>query len=216
MTNITLFTEPHAKALEKLSEFGTTAINSATELSHYAGRILGTAPEDVVGLLIGDPLRAVRTVIAAKLDDLVAQKLQQRNVQSTQPVSPSLAIPLMRAAYDESRPELQELWANLIASAMDPIRSSRVRISFIETLKRLDPLDALVLKTLFETSGVLRPNARDYLASLLKVTPEEVIISSINLQENKCVVPRMSNTSIEYHDFQITTYGRQLIIACKD
>jgi Abortive infection alpha len=112
------------------------------------GRIIGTAPEDAVGLVLGDPLHFVRTAIAAQYDKLLTSLLTDRNV-SPQPVSPSPAIPLLRAAYDESRPELQELWARLIAAAMDPERAYRVRRSFIEAIQKFDPLDALVLKELF-------------------------------------------------------------------
>ena len=107
--------------------------------------VLGTTPEDVVGLVIGDPLHFVRTAIASKYDERITRLHRNRNV-TPEPVSPSLAIPLLRAAYDESRPELQELWAQLIAAAMDPQRANRVRRSFIDTIQSLDPLDALVLK----------------------------------------------------------------------
>jgi hypothetical protein len=40
--------------------------------------------------------------------------------------------PLLRAAYDESFPELQKLWPELITAAMDPNWSDRVRLSFID------------------------------------------------------------------------------------
>jgi hypothetical protein len=126
-------TDEQAKAIQGVSNFGTTIVTEGSQLARSFGRILGTVPEDAVGLIIGDPLHAVRTVIAAKLDDWVDQILRRRQVQKIEPVSPSLAIPLLRAAYDESRPELQELWASLIAAAMDPARSGRVRLSFIET-----------------------------------------------------------------------------------
>src|SRR5258708_7086372 len=124
-----LISGEEAKAVQSLSGFGTTVVTEVSNLARFAGRILGTIPEDAVGLILGDPLHAVRTAIAAKYDEWLDRKLRSRNV-SPQPVSPSLAIPLIRAAYDESRPELQELWAQLIAAAMDPARSSRVRRSF--------------------------------------------------------------------------------------
>src|SRR5437660_1458996 len=69
---------------------------------------------------------------------------------------PSVAIPLLRAAYDESRPELQQIWAKLIAAAIDPNRSGQFRLSFIATLKQFDPLDAQVLKA--RQPGTLSPN----------------------------------------------------------
>jgi hypothetical protein len=54
--------------------------------------------------------------------------------------------PCNTVAYDESRPGLGEMWAELIAAAMDPTRSGRVRLTYNENLKRFDPLDALVMR----------------------------------------------------------------------
>ena len=92
------------------------------------------------------PLGQVIVTEAGQYDAWLDKILRRRQVDYPQPVSPSLAVPLLQAAYDESRPELQELWASLIAAAMDPARSGRVRLSFIDTLKQFDPLDALVLR----------------------------------------------------------------------
>src|SRR5579872_6883915 len=177
-----------AKAMAEASDFGATAGAELSNLARYIGRVFGTVPEDVVGLVLGDPLRAIRTVIAGKLDAKVQNILAKRGVKETQPVSPSLGIPLLRAAYDESRAELQDLWAALIAAAMDPARADRVRLSFIETLKQFDPLDAMTLK--LRTEGghqILQPNAITYIAATLKISADEVQISADNLWRLKCV-----------------------------
>jgi hypothetical protein len=152
----TLISGEEAKAVQKLSDFGMTVVTEAGQLAQYAGRILGTVPEDAIGLVLGDPLHFVRTAIAGQYDKMLSRILRDRNV-SPQPVSPSVAIPLIRAAYDESRPELQELWACLIAAAMDPARATSVRKSFIEALQQFDPLDALVLKELYSL-GTNKPD----------------------------------------------------------
>ncbi|MEJ0010612.1 MAG: Abi-alpha family protein [Alphaproteobacteria bacterium] len=123
-----------------------------------------------------------------------------------------MAIPLMRAAYDESRPELQEIWARLIAAAMDPQRAPRVRISFIETVKRMDPLDALVLQKLAQQQGNLSPNARDFLAAQLEETQEEIMLSAGNLVDCKCI--GWKHNAVNSPDFYISDYGRALIRAC--
>jgi len=138
-------TDQQSKAVEATAKLGQTVIAESGELARYVGRVLGTLPKDVVGLFLGDPFHAVRTVIAAKLDGLVSELLVRRDVRNTEGVSPSIAIPLLKAAYDESRPELQKLWAGLIAAAMDPTRSDRVRLSFINAVRQFDPLDALLL-----------------------------------------------------------------------
>ena len=61
---------------------------------------------------------------------------------------PSLAIPIMIAAADESRDELLDLWAALLAAAADSGKSNAFRLKFIEVVKRMDPLDPLVLRRL--------------------------------------------------------------------
>ena len=129
-------------------------------------------------------------------------------MKQTQPVSPSLAIPLLRGAYDEGRPELQELWGALIASAMDPTRAGRVRLSFVETLRRLDPLDALVLKKRYEHPGAMKPNSVAGIAGMIGEQETEVQISVDNLDVLKCV------GKIPSTNFVVTNYGRSLVQVC--
>jgi hypothetical protein len=207
-----LITDEQAKAVGKLADFGTTVVDETGQLARYVGRVLGTVPEDAVGLVIGDPLRFVRTAIAAQYDALLTRIFRSRNA-TTRPVSPSLAIPLLRAAYDESRPELQELWAQLIAAAMDPARSGRVRRSFIDTLQRFDPLDALMLQRLFTIyPGKAIPNERDYLVKELNCSTNEIEISFLNLETLRCVYRGHPGTP----NFTITPYGHALVRACSD
>jgi hypothetical protein len=213
VTDITGISDKKAKAVTALSGFGTTIVTEGSNLARYFGRIVGTVPEDLVGVVIGDPLRFVRTTIAARYDQILTEKFKQRGITETEPVSPSIAIPLVRSAYDEGRPQLQELWATLIANAMDPKRSDRIRISFIDTLRKFDPLDALVLKMRNEKSGQLSPNATEFIANLLSASKDEVSISVDNLMSIRCVGPAGLQHS---GDFVVLPYGRALIRACSD
>ncbi|WP_315729024.1 Abi-alpha family protein [Bradyrhizobium sp. SZCCHNS2015] len=205
-------TDEQAKAVRSISDFGTTVVTESSKLVQYVGRVLGTVPHDVVGLVIGDPLSFVRTAIAGQYDILLSKIFERRRVTKTQPVSPSLAIPLLRAAYDESRPELQALWASLIASAMDPNRSARVRLSFIETLRRFDPLDAVVLRARHQASGELKPNPVAFIASQIGEPPTEVHISVDNLKFLNCA----ASATTQVTEFYVTNYGAALLRACSD
>ena len=129
--------DEQSKAVAALSGFGTTVVTEASNLARYIGRIVGTAPEDAVGFVLGDPLHAIRTITAGWYDIKVQEILERRKVKQTQQVSLSVAIPLVRGAYDESREGLRDVWAQLIAAAMDPDRTDRVRISFIETSQEI-------------------------------------------------------------------------------
>lgn len=210
--NLLGVSDAQAEAVKALAGLGTTAITEVGQLARYMGRVLGTAPEDAVGLVLGDPLHFVRTTIARSLDGLVSKIFERRGVKETQPVSPSLAIPLLRAAYDEGRPELQKLWSELIAAAMDPKRSHRVRLSFIDTLKRFDPLDALVLKARYDSPSDLSPNAREYLKQKLGAPFDEIQISIDNLEVLRCIF----NQRVSPGNFHVTSYGRELIRVCSD
>jgi hypothetical protein len=207
--SVATISDEQAKAIVALSGFGTTVVTEVGGLARCMGRVLGTAPHDAVGLIIGDPLRFVRTAIAAQYDALLDKILRQRNVKETQPVSPSLAIPLLRGAYDEGRPQLQEFWAALMASAMDPQRSGRVRLSFTETLKRFDPLDALVLKKRHEHPQEIKPNAVAGIASMIGEQATEVQISIDNLKALNCVSWTNSPGT-----FYVTNYGKSLVEVC--
>lgn len=207
-------TDEQAKAVQKLAEFGTTVAEEMGQLSRFAGKVLGTIPEDITGIVFGEPLRYVRAIIAAKLEKRV-DELHDARRSAVQGVSPSLAIPLMRAACDEGRPELQDLWARLIAAAMDPTRSGRVRQSFIETLRRFDPLDARVLEKLYGISGGASPSIADFLASQMNTSREEIMLSAVNLVDLRCL-EWSPPQAIRPPNFHLTPCGRALIRACFD
>lgn len=101
------------------------------------------------------------------------------------------------------------MWASLLASAMDPKRAGRMRLSFIETLKRFDPLDALVLKKRHAHPGNMRPTAVAGIAAMISEQQSEVEISVENLRVLRCVAA--VNPVV---DFNITNYGRSLVEVC--
>jgi hypothetical protein len=202
-------TDDQSKAIAEAAKLGTVVVTEGSNLARYVGRVLGTAPDNAVGLIIGDPLGFVRTAIAHQYDVLLDRILKKRGIKETQPVSPSVAIPMLRAAYDEGRPELQALWAELIAAAMDPKRSDLVRLSFIETLKRFDPLDALILKSRYANPGEVNPNAVTFFSNFLKVERDEVQVSVQNLVDLGCV--NLDMTGVGYF---LLPKGRLLMGVC--
>jgi hypothetical protein len=143
----------------------------------------------LVGLLIGDWLIHKRVRQWQKLQEETKRYLDQRSVaQPYEDVSPSIAIPLIEAAIDEERPELADLWARLLAAAMDPQRRRAVRQNVIETLKQMEPLDAATLQAVYENAGAQwSPNGRDALAQRLRVQQDEVLVSFSNLGDLRCI-----------------------------
>ncbi|MGY4366025.1 hypothetical protein ACVW1A_002090 [Bradyrhizobium sp. LB1.3] len=53
--------------------------------------------------------------------------IQERSLEEPQPVPEDLATPLLEQAQRESRDAMQELYAALLANAMDPAHANDVR-----------------------------------------------------------------------------------------
>jgi Abortive infection alpha len=124
------------------------------------------------------------------LQDETRRILDQRNVKEPD-ISPSIALPLIEAALDEDREGLKELWAKLLATAMDPKRNHLVRADLISTLKQLEPLDAIVLNTVYDAGGTqFAPNGRDNLAQRFSVTSDEMTVCFQNLETLGCFIRR--------------------------
>src|SRR5262249_32656011 len=125
------------------------AIDAAVQAGKYVGEVLGDLPHDLVGIM-GDWVKNRRARRWAGLSADTQKILRERGVENREDVSPSVAIPLIAGAINEERDGLKQLWARLLANALDPTRNSRVRVSLVDLLKRLDPLDAAVLQQIVD------------------------------------------------------------------
>ena len=130
--------------------------------------------------------------IRDKIKDIPSERLSEP--------SPAVAEPLIEAAMQESRPELQDLWAGLLASAMLE-GGQNTRYEFKEILAKMNPQDAVVFKIVAEMPNrewgqVTNDINGAYLfkASMdagLKVGVWEVALKK--LEELGCVVPSRWN-----------------------
>jgi hypothetical protein len=145
-----------------------------------------------------EPMRCPRTVLS-------------RSAMS-KPIPPSLSVtlPLFRDAADESREELQELWARLLAAAMDPSRADRVRARFFDALQKLDPLDARVLACLHGRGGGAYEGQRNEMAGELGISRDEVEVSLANLRRVELAFEPQGNL------IAITALGREFLRAVAD
>jgi hypothetical protein len=200
-----------ANAVSETAKAAGKALDLLRDAGSFVSRVLGTVPEDAVGFL-GDYLREIRIRNIARLARRTDDILSQRGIKQSANVSPSLAIPLFESAQNEDRAELQELFARLLANAMDPARANDLRIEFIEAVRRFHPRDALILQKLAEASGSLSPNTRDYFVSYLKLSSAAVEVSIANLVETKCVAPQVVGQPSNFH---LTSFGRELLAAAR-
>lgn len=85
--------------------------------------------------------------IATWLHSTLEEKLATTDKDNIVSPNPSIAVPAIEALrYTASDEILRELFANLIAAAMDKKQCSGVHPAFVEIIKQLSPLDAQNLK----------------------------------------------------------------------
>ena len=119
------------------AEAAKELLKTAQGFGGFVRDILGTVPEDLIGLLGGDWLKVRRFENILRTIKKAHDRLEKDGIKP-EAASLSVSLPILRAAADESREELQDLWADLLAASADPARSRSFRNEFIEIIK--DPI----------------------------------------------------------------------------
>jgi hypothetical protein len=163
-----------AHAVEETAKAVNKTVEAALKTGNYVGGVLGDLPHNLVGIM-GDWVAHKRARRWHELKIDTDKILRERGVEKSD-ASPSVAIPLIASAIDDDREVLKDAWAKLLAAAMDPARTNRVRISLIEALKNMDPLDARVLPSI--RSG---REALETLATMFGVSNDEISVSITHL-----------------------------------
>jgi hypothetical protein len=209
---IRLIDEPTAKALKEGAKAAQKAMDLATAAGAYGANILGSIPRDLIGYLIGDRLIHARIRQWNKLSSRTEEILELRGKRKDQieEASPSVEIPLLEAALDESRDELIELWARLLAAAVDPDRKQFVRRNVIEVAKRLEPLDVLVLDSLHRAPLGANENPLSGLMSRLKSGSDDISLALSTLESAGLL------DGVSFGKANFTALGRTLMRAISD
>ena len=110
-----------AQAIQEAAKLGGKLVDAGSGAAGYVDRVLGRLPDNFVGWAVGDWLAHKRLRRWAALQAETAEILRQRGVaEPFAEVSASIAIPLIQAAVDEDGESLKEMWARLLAAALDP------------------------------------------------------------------------------------------------
>src|SRR3954469_19735767 len=96
--------DEQAKAIQE-------ALKTLQGFGGFLRETFGTVPKDVVGLLGGDWLKVRGAGNLARIRHKARERLRARRVEAPEPSSLSIALPIFIAAADESRDELQDIWA---------------------------------------------------------------------------------------------------------
>ena len=122
----------------------------------FLSKVIGP-PAETLGGLLGDQMKSWRASnldrIARKWDRVREERGISEAVVKVLPFGE--AYRAIEAVSVEENENVQELWARLIASATDNSRSVSVKKVFIDLLKSLGNIDAVVLEILFDSSSNL-------------------------------------------------------------
>ena len=202
---------------DEQAKFGQEALK-------FIDRVLGEPLADAVGLLGGNWLheRCIRQREA--LRRRTEQILRDRDVEEVIEPSPNIAVALIAGAQVESRDELVDLWARLLANAMDPKLSS-IRREFIDAVKKMNPSDALVIRALktgnFQVIKRLRPSQDSTnITGLSEIGREigkiadEVEVSLMNLTEIGMFDQGTNVSGVDKSAWYLNVFARQFMRVC--
>jgi hypothetical protein len=140
-----------AKATGELAKTSGKVVDASTSFGSWLSKTLGTIPEDLLGIAGGDWVHEQRKRNLISLQAKTAEIRERINAGPPQEPSVSVVLPLLRAASDEARPELQMLWAGLLTAALQPDGGQRVRRAYFDTLTQMEPLDAVLFDAIIRS-----------------------------------------------------------------
>ncbi len=205
-----------AKAAAESAKFGTQAVQTSEKILKGIAKILREPMQDASGV-IGDRLKFLRWERQLRYIDRYNEILDSRGIKDTKAVPPKFALPLITNASLEEDDILQDLWARLTASAMDPNFKNEIRYAYIEIIKNLTPLDVRILNAFYEaliaqghtdwnnvTSYSL---AKEQICEQLKINEDNYLVSIYNLFRVQCMAPAVfKNTGIQFGNEPTTIF----------
>lgn len=185
--------KPTPKTIENLSELANKVYDDGLKKPvQQTGEVLSLIPRAIKAAL--EPFE--RLILYREYSIAVTEKMLEEKLADTDPeeiVSPEpyVAVPAINAvAYCSDSDELRNLYANLIARSMLKTEKDKVHPAFVEIIKQLSPTDAIVLKFLYEKSGLFSP-----VVHLQWYNPKNR--THINIMKNIC--------NIDAYDYQTTS-----------
>ncbi len=148
----------------------------------------GDTARAVVDLTGGHYVQELAKINRGRVAQKLREKLEARKIDQPKPISPRVLIPALAALSEESDDLLQDLWANLMANAMDPDTDVDLQKTLIETLRQLEPIDAVLLQQLdaYAQSGTADLNL-EKIASELDFRPMALALSHERLAQLGCL-----------------------------
>ena len=121
-----------------------------------SGKIAGRIPRAINAALAGIDIWIMnREYKVAEVKKILEQKLENVNPDNIVPPEPYIAVPAWQAiSYSMDNDELREMYANLLAKAMNIETKNNVHPAYVEIIKQMSPLDAKNLSVICESDGL--------------------------------------------------------------
>ena len=137
-----------AKATQEVSKTLSKGIDKTSEALKFMVTVFGKPIKDVAEIA-GGYTEYWKINNAIKLNEKLMKTIKEKNLKLENPLPLRIGIPLIDAALNEDESNLQDLWANLLASSMSNKTTLGVTKTYIEIVKNLDSLDAEFLNDIF-------------------------------------------------------------------
>ncbi|HMH43603.1 MAG TPA: Abi-alpha family protein [Pyrinomonadaceae bacterium] len=142
-----------AKAVQETVKTVRTGIEATQQLGRFVSRITTEPLETVMGIL-NDKLQFMRWERKLRLAQRGREIIDKRGIEGPlRPIPYKLALPIIENASLEDNDELQDLWANLLASAVDPNFDGVIRTAYIDIIRQLEVIDVHVLNVVHKAYG---------------------------------------------------------------
>ena len=171
-------------AISKVTDLAKPVVEQACE---FAESLLGE-PLRVAGGALADHVYGWQTRNRVRILEKTRQLLEERNV-SPRPVATGFLIPALEAMGNTEDESLQELWARLLAGAMDD--TDQQGAIFVETLRKLSAEEAVVLNVLHERARQHWQSTPDEVKAHLK---QSTFWKDVTLSANKPPTPDVKST----------------------
>lgn len=174
--------EEIAKAVQSVANFGEKSLETSEKLGGFFARVFNEPIAEVSGM-ITDKLRFVRWQRLVQMSDDVNKILGERGVKETRAVPPKLALPIFEEGSLENDENIQQIWNHLLANAMDPQFNGELRYGFVDIIKNITGIEAVILYNFYE---ILKRDG--YIHDLAKITNYSLekgqIMKMVSIDEN--------------------------------
>lgn len=179
-----------ARAVAEVAKASGEFVKAGERMGGYLAGIFASVPHDLVGLMGGDWLSHARRRNLATLEAATRKHVEAIEQGRIDGPSPSILLPLVQAAADEGRPELQAMWSALLANAMVD-GGKRIRRTYFDVVRQMEPVDAIVFKIIAECPDIdQQPSYEEYIRRSCEdrsVEENEYRISLIQIQALGCI-----------------------------